>query len=359
MSYKSKGRPHYLLDAFTAVSHILVGLLAALFLETVVKTPWYIRVILVVAYLLLVYLVYRKIKQYEAKREETDLARWRRYQFLQSHLLSVTNEFLKDRYKINHDLAAKLNDHVDDNTITAASIQSLLEEHDKQRREQIKSALSSLSNFLPTDNFARPEDPDLAVQDRVKVSFFAVEHDPEVNEICLVPKYRFYPNEGQPITKRFKKGEGAAGIAWDMKRIVVCESGGKEQIFKDMWEGGGQKKHYASMICVPAIEDIPAEKLSEVYGVLTIDTPTRRGYFQKNLAQFWADLFEPICNLLIHCHEAERVKKALIRGISVLDSARAQLNETHRSNLRGIAEEGGSGDTAACAESPQPPQINN
>jgi hypothetical protein len=234
-------------------------------------------------------------------------------------MLEVVADFLKDRYKVNHDLATKIEGQIAQQTLTPASFESLLLEADKERLVQIKSALSKVSTFLPEDNYKAPQEADLAVQDHFKISFYAVEEDSEEEGgLALLPKYRYYPNEGWPRTKKFRKGEGAAGKAWDTGRIVVCESVANDPVFKDMWDGGGQKADYASMICVPAIEDIPAEKISGVYGVLTVDTPIKDGYFQRSLGRFWPELFEPICNLLIHCHEAERVKTATVKAVQKL-----------------------------------------
>jgi hypothetical protein len=229
-------------------------------------------------------------------------------------MLEVVSEFLKDRYKVNHDLATKLSLQIDNHSVTTNSLKGVLEEADKQRREHIKSALSQLSSFLPADEYIKPKNADDTLKDHLKVSFYAVEFDSESKQERLLPKWRFFPNEREPKTQSFEKNQGAAGKAWAEKEVVVCEQGGEDSEFKEMRTG--QKGEYASMACIPAIEDIPAERLSRIYGVLTIDTPVRRGYFQKALKPFWASLFEPVCNLLIYCHETEQVKLAVCKAIS-------------------------------------------
>jgi hypothetical protein len=306
------------IDVFVLLSHLAIGLMAAFAVEFLQFLHLSVRITVLVLYLGAAWMIYSKIRQLQRRSEELEIEKWERYQFLSSRVLDVVGEFIKDRYKINHNLAREINDALDKGMLTQEAFQGFLDDFSKFRRVQIKTALSELSTALPRDTHKKPLDADSAVQDRFKISFYAVEYDSEIGEKCLLPKWRYYPNESEPRTKRFREGEGVAGLAWSDKRIKVCETGGENPHFKDMWEGGGQKEQYASMICVPAIEDIPAEKMTDVYGVLTVDTPIRRGYFEDRMAQFWADLFEPICNLLIYCHEIEKVKEAVSNAIQTL-----------------------------------------
>jgi hypothetical protein len=317
----SEGRTRWhwaYVDYFVAASHLVLGLVAVFSVEILKLFPLSSRISIAALYLVVAGVVYFFLRQRLQGEETLEVEGWKRFQLLSSHMLGVIADFLKDRYKVNHELATKIEGQIAQQTLTPASLESALLEADKERRAQIKSALSKVSTFIPEDTYRAPQKADLAVQDQFKISFYAVEKDPDEPGQCLLRKWRYYPNEAWPRTKKFRKGEGAAGKAWDTGRVVVCESGGKDPVFKDMWEGGGQNANYASMICIPAIEDIPAERISEVYGVLTVDTPIRDGYYQRSLERFWPELFEPICNLLIHCHEAERVKTATVNAVRKL-----------------------------------------
>jgi hypothetical protein len=231
---------------------------------------------------------------------------------------------LKQRYRVLHQLVTHLKNLRTQNTLNKAAFEEALEDFDKERREHIKGALKQLSAFLREDDYLKPLSPGNAALDQFKVTFYAVEKrneqdepDPNGTEF-LVPKWRAIPNEGEPRTRRFAKTDGASGRAWSTKKTVVCERGGLDPQFKDMWEGGGQKQKYKSMICVPAIEDIPTERINEVYGVLTIDTPVRDKYFSGHLEEFWGTLHQPICNLLIYCRESEALKEEIVASVRAL-----------------------------------------
>jgi hypothetical protein len=327
----------FLPDFYLIASHSILVLLVAVIHELLDDYPLPAKIGFLLVYVVLTVVLYRWLRrrklakaeerwQGDLEQQKEELIKLQRYQYLQSHMLGVIGEFLKDRYKASYELATKITENLDG--ISIDSLVSFLDEFDSKRREQIKSALSKLSSFLPGDDFKKPRDADSSLKDLLKVSFYAVEYDEEVGEVCLLPRYRFYPNEGEPKTKRFRKTDGAAGDAWSTKRIVVCENGGEDDAFQDMWEGNDQKAQYASMICVPAIEDIATEKMSEVYGILTIDSPVRRGYFQKKLGQFWADLFQPICDLLVYCRESERKKLAIVDAIVAINGASAARTGT-------------------------------
>lgn len=323
---QSEARTFSSVDLFVLISHLGIGSMAAFGVEFLKFLPLYLRVCIGMFYLAAAWLIYTKVRQKQKRAEIHEIENWRRYQILGSHMLGIIGGFVKDRYKVNHDLATRIENQCDTQTLTGESFQNLLNEFDKERRVHIKSALTKLSSFLPEDQYKEPIEADKVVQDCFKVSFYAVEKDPTDKELYLVPKYRYYPNEGEPRTKRFKMGEGASGLAWQDKTVIVCERGGEDERFRDMWPGGGQKAHYASMICIPAIKDMPGEKISDVYGVLTIDTPIRREYFDKRMLQFWGELLNPITDLLIYCNELERVTKDVNRATEILARRDPPLN---------------------------------
>jgi hypothetical protein len=226
-------------------------------------------------------------------------------------MLDITTEFLKQRCRTYYSLSDKIRSAAANGRIDVETVCNALTSADGERREHIEVALRHLSTSLVEDSFLVPSNPDEAIKDIFKVSVYVVEHDEQQGKDRLLPKWRFYPNEGEPRTRGFNLAEGASGTAWQTKRIVVCENRGAEEIFKDMWDGGGQKPHYASMICVPVLEQKRPDRPSEVYGVVTVDSPVRRGYFAKSLEQFWADLVDPVCRILIYCRSAEVLMKEI------------------------------------------------
>jgi hypothetical protein len=319
------------LDSFVLVSHLALALVASLAFEAVADLPLWVRAVMVAVYLIGAYAVYIRVKLRAKTKVQTDIdvwkqhlqgeiEKWKRIELLQRRMLGISAEFLKERYQVIHGLVSDLERLKVSPELSTKAIAQAFEDFDKERRSQIKRALELLSSFWTEDVYLRPDAPEEATTDFFKVTFYAVE-TAEVDGVLgpyLVPKARAIPNEGEPRTQHFKKGEGASGRAWATKKVVVCELGGKDPLFEDKWPGGGQKAGYKSMICIPAIEDIPSERMSEVYGVLSIDTPVREGYFQANLEQFWGALNQPICNLLIYCRESERFKTALVEVVKLL-----------------------------------------
>jgi hypothetical protein len=316
-------------DGFVLLSHVALGLIVALAFESVAHLSVAIRILLAGSWTVFAGLIYWWLKRTnrrareerhrsELKLKDTEIAKWRRYQHLERGILGILTEFLKDRYRTNHQFSTSLRTELNAGVITLDHLIELIEAADTERRTQVKTALTNLSSVFVEDSHLKPAEADRAVQDCFKVSFYAVEE--HNGAPCLVPKWRYYPNEGEPRTRSFKQDDGAAGLAWRTKRIVVCERGGRDPFFKDMWDGGGQKERYASMVCMPAIKDIPSEKVSDVYGILTVDSPIRDSYFGKAQQQFWADLLQPICNLLVYCQEVERRKDAIIAVARSFDS---------------------------------------
>lgn len=301
---------------FLTVTHMVPVFIVTWLHETIKHYPVLVQAAFVIIYIAVTLFIYNLVKRYAEPDQADQIEKLKRYQYLHSHCLAVVSEFLKDRYKASHKLNKEIKEQLESENISLSSFTILLRDFDSLRREQIKSALQNISSFLPRDSFRKPKDADDFHKDIMKFSFYAVEYDTQTEEEYLVRKWRYYPNEGEPQTPKFKRTDGAAGIAWNTKRIVVCENGGEDPRFKDMWDGGGQKAEYASLICVPAIKDVPADKVSDVYGVLTVDSPVRKGYFQNHLEQFWADLFQPICNILIYCQESENKQDLLIKAVS-------------------------------------------
>jgi hypothetical protein len=339
-------------DAFVMLSHLAIALVAAFAFETVAHLPLPLRIVMISAYMILAGFVYLRVKSSATKRMATDaaetesllreeLGEWKRFELLQRHTLSIVAEFLKDRYQVIHGLVSELERLRGTSEFSAHTLTNALEEFDKERRVHIKRALAQLSSFWTEDDYLKPTTPALATKDFFKATFYAVEkldnngEPSETGTEYLVKKHRAIPNEGEPRTLRFRIGEGASGKAWETKRIVVCERGGEDKAFKQMWDE--QQRAYKSMICIPAIEDIPSERMSDVYGVLSVDTPVREGYFSAELEQFWATLHQPVCNLLIYCRESERLKTAFVNVIHELSPETPLHDEKLRPDASGPA----------------------
>jgi hypothetical protein len=60
-----------------------------------------------------------------------------------------------------------------------------------------------------------------------------------------------------------------------------------------------------------ATADFPKEKLSSVFGVLTIHSTERSGYFEKRIEQFWFDLFQPVCDALVYSYKSSELIEML------------------------------------------------
>jgi hypothetical protein len=245
-------------------------------------------------------------------------------------MLEVVAEFIKERYQINYELISKLNQLDDTGAVSAQTVKATLDEADKSRVEKVKEALKSLSSALREDIFKKPYTAEDINRDEMKVSFYAVESDPDVpGQKALIPKARYYPNEGAPRTKKFLEDEGVAGEAWSKKIVIICENGGEDPRFKE--KRPGQRGEYASMICVPSIMDVPRYITSDVYGILTLDSPVRQGYFQGGSEKFWADVLQPICNILIYARESSRliaVLNQMVDKLSIDTPAAPPLSDT-------------------------------
>jgi hypothetical protein len=326
-------------EVFVLVSHLALALVATLAFELIQQLPLYLRLTIALIYVasatgLFIRLRRREVNEVRSheRRVADDLRQalgakisalaaekdeWRRLELLTSRTLAIVNEFLKDRYKLYHCVAASLREEVAvGSRVDLDTLIKVLGKFDAQRVPHIKQALRRVSSALVEDLHKKPERASTAVQDHFKVSYYAVK-PPIVGsahtEERLEPEYRFYPNEGQPKTPFFAKGEGGAGVAWAEERIVVFEDCSTDDRFTEKRDK--QRSEYASMICVPAIEDVPEERYHKVCGVLTVDTPIRVGYFSKDMARFWADLMEPIGNILIYAKEAEGLTEAVVKGI--------------------------------------------
>ena len=314
-------KQEYIPDAMLLLSHSMTALVASMFHHLIDPYPKWIKVALLLLYLSFVYVLYRisqkvlKGRLDQGLRGEVDalqneLAAQTRYNLLRSRMLEAVAEFIKERYQISYDLNKKLQKLREVGSVNVKTVTDALKEADKSRVELVKETLKSLSSALREDIFKRPQNADDANRDHMKVSFYAVEQDPDAppdkpDQKALVPKARAYPNEGSPKTRKFQYGEGVAGEVWKEGRVIICEHGGKEQRFREMRPG--QKSEYASMICVPTILDVPGYKLTEFYGVLTVDSPIREGYFVDGTDEFWADLLQPICNILIYARDSSRL----------------------------------------------------
>jgi hypothetical protein len=318
-------------DLFVLVSHLSIGLLAAFSERFLHYVPWlWVRLLILSVLVLAAWLLFLRFRKAQHEAEEADgtawqaqldamdqeRQQWRRLCELNSHIMKIIDQFLKSRYRLNHSLATRLSDDLRAGNINVKTFKKALSEFDSERRAQVKDALGQISNDLRKDTFLRPGEASKAVKDFFKVSFYSVGPDPAGHDPCLVKKWRFFPNESEPKTEKFHYGEGAAGQAWEKKRIVVCERGGQDGRFKEMW--GGQQSDYASMICVPAIADLPAHKVNDVHGVLTVHTSVRQGYFEETLEQFWADLFDPLCNALVYLDKSEYLIRTLVETVEAL-----------------------------------------
>jgi hypothetical protein len=302
-------------DLFFLLSHSAIGLVAAFGENLASRLNLWPRAFLLVTYVAGAYWIYKKLKRSALAQERHEISSWSRSYHLVNGVLDAVGEFLKERYIVDTRIAAQLNQQVRDGTLTAEALGEVVKEADALRRTEVTRSLAELVHTFKEDSYLKPGKAMQAIQDIFKVSFYDVR---TVNgEEALYPKWRCYPNEGEPRTQKFSRGQGAAGKAWAEKRTFICETGGEDLDFEDM-HGGKQKELYASMICVPAIINIPQDRVNEVYGILTIDSNTRRHYFQKSLHDFWATLLQPICNLLIYCDRSQRAKLAVSDAVAFL-----------------------------------------
>jgi len=312
-------------------THSLTALLASLFHDYIQPLPTTVKVLLLILYAVVIFLLYRAFKKVinlsadaglrrELAEQQQELAKQQRYNHLRARMLEVVAEFVKERYEINYDLTFKLNKLDEEGNLKAKAVKEALDHADRTRVEKVKEALKSLSSALREDVFKKPATADAVNTDLMKVSFYAVEDDPdEPGQKALVPKARHYPNEGAPKTRKFKMSEGVAGLVWQDRTVIICENGGEDNRFKDM--RSAQRAEYASMICLPTILDITAYKYSDLYGVLTLDSRIRRGYFEQGKEEFWADLLQPISNILIYARDSSRLIAALNKTVDRLACA--------------------------------------
>jgi len=300
------------LDFAVAIfTHFIAGLLVATGHFFVHDLPVWVQVLLLVVLASLIAYLYKIVRKLPVHQEIThlknELEKMGRYYLLTKEMLELIGQFIKERHKTNLELTEALRKENADENMTAEKAIALLINTDNERREKVSNMFAGLSNMLEKDPFKRPTEVDDANKDEMKVSFYAVGQDPgNPSEEILYPTARYYPNEGEPITKKFNKGQGAAGKAWVEKSIVICENGGEDSNFTEMRPG--QKVEYASMICVPAKADLPFFGTNEVYGVLTVDSAIRRGYFQEENRKFWADLLHPLCNTIIYARQYDLIK---------------------------------------------------
>jgi hypothetical protein len=328
----SSSHPDLPLDLLFLATHVAIALLASIFVEGIAHLELGFKILFILAYGVLAFGLYRWVKRRSQRRTldeitkyEAEIDKWRRFERLQQGMLAIASNFLKERYQVIHHLVSRLENLDSTGSLSKQSFGDALEEFDKQRREHVKTTLQQVKALYEGDSHLKPSTAEEATADLFKVTFYEVEMDPSGTPF-LVKKSRAIPNEGEPKTPRFGLNEGASGRAWAEKKTVVCELGGKDKdLFKPMWTG--QDTLYKSMICVPAIEDIPAEKLSDVFGVLTVDSRMREGYFDSRLEQFWAAIHQPICNTLIYCRETERLKDAIVAAVEKL------LSKAHQQDL--------------------------
>lgn len=282
------------------------------------ELPLYWQIILLAMFVLLLFGVYKKLHDRktlsieQAIRQEMqniidqltqEMKKLKRYNHLRKTMLRVVAEFIKERYRTNFTLTLELEKLITSNNVNAETVKSVLFSADNVRREKTKEALHSVVDILKADTFKKPHDADADNKDKMGVSFY-LRVMREGTEI-LEKAYRYFPNEVEPKTKSFMKGEGAAGKCWRDNTPIICEDGGKDSLFKEMRDG--QKQEYASMICIPANADFIKEKMTEFFGVLTIHSTEREGYFERGKEQFWFDLLQPICDVVIYSSKSSNL----------------------------------------------------
>ena len=307
-------------DVLFLISHLLIGGIAAFGEGLVSRLAFWPRLFILLAYLAGAFFLYRLLKRKELAQEHREISNWNRFDHLVTGVSDAVGEFLKQRYTVDSRVAAQINQALSERTLTPESLSKIVKEADALRRAEVTQCLAEVVYTFKADEYLKPSRSTQSVQDTFKVSFYDVRNVDGVE--ALYPKWRCYPNEGEPRTPRFLKNQGAAGRAWAEKRTFICEQGGEDPDFEDM-HGGKQAELYASMICVPAVVNIPQDRVNEVYGVLTIDSNTRRGYFQKSLRDFWPRLVQPLCNLLIYCYCSQRAKQAVADAVTYLSKSRA------------------------------------
>ncbi|MBL8124185.1 MAG: GAF domain-containing protein [Blastocatellia bacterium] len=323
-------------NLLSVASHLLIALLVAFGHEAVKPAPGWVQVLLLVLLSIIIVALLRAISNRVSKsamdilrgeltaendKLKAELEKQDRYNHLRRTMPDVVADFIRERYRANYSLTVELRRLIESKNVNIDSIRTALNQADNIRREKVKQALGRVSQILKEDIFKKPKDADGENNDKMGVSFYAVtsqENGPDI----LEKRYRAFPNEGEPKTPKFDLNEGAAGKCWAKREPIVCENGGEDLQFEEMRTG--QKKDYASMICVPAVADFPKEKISEVYGVLTVHATERRGYFQQSLVQFWFDIFQPVCDALIYSGKSSELIDAI--GDSFASGLKAEEN---------------------------------
>lgn len=308
----------YLTNVVTFLTHLVPAALVAIGHHLVADAKLWIQIVLLLTVVGCLFVVYKWLISYGTKREQDPLraeieelkserGKLRRYNHLRKSMLDGVGDFVRERYRANNTLTLELTTLIESQNMSIDSVKASLLQADATRREKVSETLGRLSELLKDDTFRRPRSADDDNKDRMSVSVYEVSKDGD--EKFLVPTHRHFPGRSKPQTPRFKLGEGAAGKAWRDEKIYICELGGDDPEFREMREG--QKKEYASMICVPVIADYIKEKSREVIGILTIHSTERKGYFENAAREFWLDFLQPICDILVYSSKSKEQFKAI------------------------------------------------
>jgi hypothetical protein len=140
--------------------------------------------------------LYRWLKRKELAKEHQEINNWRRYHHLASGVLDAVGDFLKQRYTVDTRSAAQINQRVSDRTLTPESLSEIVREADALRRAEVTRCLAEVVHTFEEDEHLKPARSIQSVQDIFKVSFYDVETADGME--ALYPKWRCYPNEGEP-----------------------------------------------------------------------------------------------------------------------------------------------------------------
>lgn len=241
---------------------------------------------------------------------EERIKRRQHYTLLEGTLDSL-NQAVQNRIIAMHEANNLLSRVITSGNAKKNEITDIIKISEGEKREHINSLFRDFCNTFKADTFLATEDPDKISDDVFKVSFYRVDE----SDHSLKPAYRAYPHDSIPQTCEIPYGEagGGAGLAWKYAKIIVMEDVANDQRWVDFRPG--QRREYASMICLPVVKDIPKEPLRKVIGVLTVDSRIRKGFFSNNLETFWQSLSFPVCNFLILITENENRNKLLIQAI--------------------------------------------
>src|ERR1041384_1618336 len=116
-------RASYLREILTFLSHSLTAIVVTLGHDHIKDLPEWVKWVLLIVYLVSIVLLIKKIRELIAKGEEKqvnqeitqlkeEVSKLERYNNLRKHMLAVIGEFIKERYKVNYDLAKKLTSHI-------------------------------------------------------------------------------------------------------------------------------------------------------------------------------------------------------------------------------------------------------